>query len=153
MTSSSDTLEQPKECRTRCGQLRLLKNGAEAHEFTREDRARGGRARAEKVRRRNELRERFEVAELEDLAAGELELLNRALVRLGLLIASDDARVAWRACKEVLDRVLGRPQLAPSLQPQLAPSLFEYNYEEETKRAREKLAAKLEHMRAAGQET
>jgi hypothetical protein len=82
MTSSSDTPEQLNERRTRHGQLRLLRNGAEAHEFTREDRAKGGRARAEMIRRRNELRERFGVAELEDLAAGELELLNRALVRL-----------------------------------------------------------------------
>jgi hypothetical protein len=46
---------------------RLLKNGARAHEFTREDRARGGRARAEKIRTRKALQERFEVEELEDL--------------------------------------------------------------------------------------
>jgi hypothetical protein len=39
----------------------------------------------------------------------ESELLDRALVRLALLIASEDDRIAMRACKEVFDRVLGRP--------------------------------------------
>src|SRR5687768_5358131 len=91
-------------------QRRLLKNGAPAHELTREDRAKGGRARAEKMRRGKELRERFEVADLEDLATAELELLGQALVRLNLLIASEDSRVALRACIEVFDRVLGRPR-------------------------------------------
>lgn len=36
---------------------RLLKNGATAHALTPEERARGGHARAEKIRRRKELRE------------------------------------------------------------------------------------------------
>jgi hypothetical protein len=44
----------------------------------------------------------------------------------------------------VLDRVLGRPQLAPNV--------VERDFEDETERAREKLAAKLEHVRAAEQE-
>jgi hypothetical protein len=109
MRLNSHTLVRPDNRRTRCAQVRLLKNGAAAHEFTHEDRAKGGRARAEKMRRRKELRERFEVAGLEDLVTAELGLLDRALVRLGLLVASDDDRVAWRACKEVFDRVLGRP--------------------------------------------
>jgi hypothetical protein len=61
----------------------VLKNGAAAHEFTREDRAKGGRVRAERMRKRKELRERFDAADLEDLAVAELELLDRALVRLG----------------------------------------------------------------------
>jgi hypothetical protein len=87
-----------------------LKNGAAAHAFTPEDRARGGHARAEKIRRRKELREQFEVAELEDLTAAEPELLDRALARLNLLIGSEDDRVALRAVKEVLDRTLGRPR-------------------------------------------
>jgi hypothetical protein len=56
------TLLGPSGRRTRSGQLRLLKNGAEAHEFTRDDRAKGGRARAEKIRKRKELRDRFEVS-------------------------------------------------------------------------------------------
>jgi hypothetical protein len=67
--------------RTGAEQSRLLKNGAAAHELTREDRAKGGRTRAEKIRRRKELRERFEVSQLEDLAGAELELLDQALVR------------------------------------------------------------------------
>jgi hypothetical protein len=70
------------------------RTGARAHEFTREDRAKGGRARAEKVRRRKELRERFEVGTLEDLAAAEDELLERALIRHGLVLASDDPRAS-----------------------------------------------------------
>jgi hypothetical protein len=36
------------------------------------------------MRRRKELREQLDVAELEDLAAAEPELLDRALARLGL---------------------------------------------------------------------
>ena len=94
----------------RPGSPRLLKNGAPAHEFTREDRARGGRVRAERIRRREELRERFDVAHLEDLAAAELDVLGGALLRLILLVSSDDDRVALRAVKEVLDRTLGRPR-------------------------------------------
>lgn len=94
----------------RCQATRLLENRAAAHEFTREDRARGGRARAEKIRRRRELRERFEVEELEDLAGAELELLDQALLRLNLLLGSDDDRVALRAVVEVFDRTLGRPK-------------------------------------------
>ena len=89
---------------------RLLKNGAAAHRFTPEDRARGGQARAEKIRKRKELRDQFDVAELEDLTAAEPELLDRALARLNLLLGSEDDRVALRAVKEVLDRTLGRPR-------------------------------------------
>jgi len=51
--------------------VHLVKNGAEAHALTREDRAKGGRARAEKLRKRKELRERLQVNELEDLAEPE----------------------------------------------------------------------------------
>jgi hypothetical protein len=87
----SRTAPQPTNSRARIGQ-------------------RGGRVRAEKMRRRKELRERFEVAHLDDLAAAELELLDQALVRLNLLLASEDHRVALRACIEVFDRVLGRPR-------------------------------------------
>jgi hypothetical protein len=61
-------------------QSRLLKNGAAAHAFKREDRARGGHARAEKIRRCKALREQFDVAKLEDLTAAEL--LDRALAQL-----------------------------------------------------------------------
>ena len=53
---------------------------------------------------------RFDVAELEDFSADEPDLIDRALVRLNLLIASEDDRVALRAVKEVLDRTLGRPR-------------------------------------------
>jgi hypothetical protein len=60
------------------------------------------------IRRRKELREQFDIAELEDLSAAEPELLDRALARLNLLIGSEDERVALRAVKEVLDRTLGR---------------------------------------------
>jgi hypothetical protein len=63
---------------------------AKARPDTREDRARGGQARAEKIRRRKELRDQFDVVELEDLSAAEPELLERAIARLNLLIASED---------------------------------------------------------------
>jgi hypothetical protein len=64
---SAQILLRPTIGRTGAEQSRLLKNGAAAHELTRE-RAKGGRIRAEKIRRRKELRERFEVAQFEDLA-------------------------------------------------------------------------------------
>jgi hypothetical protein len=56
------------------------------------------------------LREQFEGSELEDLAAAEPELFDRALARLNLLIGSEDDRVALRAVKEVLDRTLSAGQ-------------------------------------------
>jgi hypothetical protein len=110
MYSDSPTPLGPTGRRTSVEQSRLLKNGAAAHVFTREDRARGGHARAEKIRRHKELREQFDVLELEDLAAAEPELLDRTLGRLNLLIGFEDDRVALRAVKEVLDRTLGRPR-------------------------------------------
>lgn len=122
----------------------MLKNGAAAHELTREDRAKGGRARAEKIRRRKELRERFQGAQLEDLAGG-LELLHQALVRLNLLIASEDERVALRAVIEVLDRTVGRP----SRQDVCHCSFMERpNMETALAEAREKLALRLERCAA-----
>jgi hypothetical protein len=122
----------------------LLKNGASAHAFTREDRARGGHARAEKIRRRKELRERFEVDQLEDLAEAELELLDRALVRLNLLIGSEDDRVALRAVKEVLDRTLGRPRQTPEVGRSHGPDM-----DAALAAAREKLVAALIERPAA----
>jgi hypothetical protein len=110
MQSGSRTLLGPAGQSTAAAQARLLKNGAAAHAFTPADRARGGHARAEKMRRHKELRERFDVAEPEDLTAAEPELLDQALARLNLLIGSEDDRVALRAVKEVLDRTLGRPR-------------------------------------------
>ena len=123
----------------------MLKNGAVAHELTREDRAKGGRRRAEKIRRRKELRERFEIGQLEGGLSAELELLDQALVRLSLLIGSEDDRVALRAVIEVLDRTLGRPRQRPARDrsfervPDMEAALAE---------AREKLAARLERRAA-----
>jgi hypothetical protein len=97
MPSDSHRRPVPTGQRTRVEQSRLLKSGVAAHAFTRADRSRGGHPRAEKIRRRKELREQFDVAELEELTAAELELLDRALVRLNSLIGSDDDRVALRA--------------------------------------------------------
>jgi hypothetical protein len=122
-------------------QSHLLKNGAPAHAFTREDRARGGHARAEKIRRRKEVRKQLDVAELEDLAA-ESELLDRALARLSQLIGSEDDRVALRAVKEVLDRTVGRPRQRPDCERSQGPDM-------DAARARAaKLAALIE--RSAG---
>ena len=47
---------------------------------------------------------------LKDLAGAESELLGRALIRHGLLLGSDNDRVAWRACKELYDRLFGPPR-------------------------------------------
>ena len=143
---SAQILLGPIGRRTGAEQPRLLKNGAAAHELSREDRARGGRARAEKIRRRKELRERFEVAQLEDLAGAELELLDQALVRLNLLIGSEDDRVALRAVIEVLDRTLGRPR-----QQQASNRSFEGPGDMETALAdaREQLAMRLKARHAA----
>lgn len=136
--TAEPTLDQRVEARSN-GHGHLLRNGVEAHELTREDRAKGGRARAEKLRRRKELRERFEVEQLEDLA--EAELLDRAVVRLTLLLASDDDRVALRAAIEVLDRVLGKPKPARSM--------VERDFAAEAESAREKLATLLDRAAAA----
>jgi hypothetical protein len=95
------------------------------------------------MRRRKELRDRFDVAELEDLTAAEPELLDRALARLSLLIASEDDRVALRAVKEVLDRTLGRPRqrhdFGHAQGPDMGAALAT---------AREKLAALIERRPA-----
>ena len=110
-TTYDENMQSPRTGRrTVADHSRLLKNGAAAHELTREDRAKGGRARAEKLRRRKELRERFEVAQREGLAGVEAELLDQALARLNLLVGSEDDRVALRAVIQVLDRTLGRPR-------------------------------------------
>ena len=72
--------------------------------------------------------------------------LDRALVRLNLLIGSDDDRVALRAVKEVLDRVLGRPR-----QQQEYGRSFERRRGMETElvQAREKLAPLIARHAAA----
>jgi len=77
--SSPQRLPGPAAQATGIEQSRLLKNGAPAQAFTREERARGGHARAEKIRKRKELREQFDIAGLEDFAAAEPELLDQAL--------------------------------------------------------------------------
>jgi hypothetical protein len=130
----------PESHLTGVEQSRLLENGAAARTFTREDRAKGGHARAEKMRRRKELRAQLNVPGLEDLT--ESELLDRALARLNLPIGSEDDRVALRAVKEVLDRTLGRPRerhdsfkQGPDMQAALA-------------RAHEELAERLERRAA-----
>jgi NAD(P)-dependent dehydrogenase (short-subunit alcohol dehydrogenase family) len=122
---------------------RLLKNGAPAHAFTREDRARGGHARAEKIRRRKELSEQLDVAQREDLPAAQPELLDRALARLDLLIASADDRVALRAVQEVLDRTLGRPRQRHDFGHSQGPDM-----DAALAGAREKLAALIERRAA-----
>jgi hypothetical protein len=123
---------------------RLLKNGAPAHAFTPEDRARGGHARGEKIRRRKELREQLEGADLEDMAAAEPELLDRALARLSLLIGSEDERVALGAVKEVLDRTLGRSRQRPDG----GSSKHGPDMDAALAGAREKLAALIERRSA-----
>jgi hypothetical protein len=67
--------------------------------------------------------------------------LGQALVRLSLLTASADSRVALRACIEVFDRVLGQPR-----QQRQRESLFGQRPEMETAlaQAQEKLAICLD---------
>jgi hypothetical protein len=80
------------------------------------------------------------VEQLDDLA--EAELLDRAVVRIALLIASDDDRVALRASLEVLDRVLGSPKQAVCSAP-------ERHFAVEAEGACDKLAEILDRAAAA----
>jgi len=143
MASDSQTPLGPTGRRTGVERSRLLKNGAAAHEFTRDDRAKGGHARAEKIRRRKELRKHFDVAELDDLSAAEPELLDRALARLSQLIGSEDDRAALRAVKEVLDRTLGRPRRRPDYGHSQGPDM-----DAALALAHEKLAERLGRLAA-----
>jgi hypothetical protein len=81
---------------------RVLKSGADAHDFTREDRAKGGRARAEKLRERREAAQAFADEQLQAVLA-------TALHELEELLDSDDPHVKLRAAVVILDRTLGRP--------------------------------------------
>jgi hypothetical protein len=145
MQSRSQRRLEPSGERTGPKESRLLKNGAPAHAFTPEDRARGGHARAEKIRRREELREKLDGTETEDLAAAESELLDRAVARLNLLFGSEDDRVALRAVREVLDRTLGRPKLRHEHERSHGPDM-----EATLAAAREKLEALIERRAARG---
>lgn len=91
------------------------------------------------------MRERFEVAELEDLAEAEVDLLDQALIRLNLLIGSENDRVALRAVIEVLDRTLGRPK-----QQQRSDHSLERGADMDAAlaEARKKLAMRLERRAA-----
>jgi hypothetical protein len=80
----------------------MLKSGADAHDFTREERAKGGRARAEKVRERREGAQAFADEKLQ-------AVLGEALHELEELLHSDDPRVKLKAAVVILDRTLGRP--------------------------------------------
>jgi hypothetical protein len=80
---------------------RKLKDGGTAHEFTDDDRSRGGHARAEKLRANKE-----EKRQLALERAGEF--VDAALNRLEASLDSHDQRVALQAARDVLDRVLGK---------------------------------------------
>ncbi|HXL42475.1 MAG TPA: hypothetical protein VN960_00275 [Gaiellaceae bacterium] len=145
MQSSSQRRLRPAGRATADTRSRLLKNGAAAHAFTREDRAKGGRNRAKKIRRRKELREQFEAADFEDLAVAELDLFGRAFVRLNLLLASADDRVALRACTEIFDRVLGKPRQQQEFGGSREPRL---DMEAALAEAHQKLGVRLERHAA-----
>ena len=81
---------------------RKLKSGADAHEFTIEDAAKGGRARAESFQER---RQAAEQAADERLVSG----LAMALERLEGMLDSKNQQVAFRAV--YLDRALGKAAL------------------------------------------
>ena len=80
---------------------RKLKSGADAHEFTIEDAAKGGRARAESFQER---RQAAEQAADERLVSG----LANALERLEGMLDSKNEQVAFRAITVYLDRALGK---------------------------------------------
>jgi hypothetical protein len=79
---------------------RKLKSGADAHEFTQEDAAKGGRARAENFQERRQAAD-------EQLVAG----LEKALKRLEAMVDSENQQVAFRAVALYLDRALGKAAL------------------------------------------
>jgi hypothetical protein len=81
---------------------RKLKSGADAHEFTGHERAKGGRVRAEKMRERREAAQAFADEYLQAVVA-------KALHELEELLHSDDPHVKLRAAVVILDRTLGRP--------------------------------------------
>ena len=83
---------------------RKLKSGADAHEFTIEDAAKGGRARAESFQER---RQAAEQAADERLVSG----LAKALERLEGMLDSKNQQVAFRAITVYLDRALGKAAL------------------------------------------
>jgi hypothetical protein len=83
---------------------RKLKSGADAHEFTTEDAAKGGRARAESFQER---RHAAEQAADEQLVSG----LAKALERLEGMLDSKNQHVAFRAITVYLDRALGKAAL------------------------------------------
>lgn len=83
---------------------RKLKSGADAHEFTKEDAAKGGRARAESFEER---RQAAEHAAGEQLVSG----LEKALKRLEAMLDSENQQVAFRAVSVYLDRALGKAAL------------------------------------------
>jgi hypothetical protein len=83
---------------------RKLKSGADAHEFTQQHAAKGGRARAENLQER---RQAAEKAADEQLVSG----LEKALKRLEAMVDSENEQVAFRAVSVYLDRALGKAAL------------------------------------------
>ena len=75
------------------------------HKLTAEERAKGGRAKAEKIHAEREAAR----AEAEERLAG---LTSKALDVLVELLDSDDDQVRARGVAQVLDRVVGRPAQA-----------------------------------------
>jgi hypothetical protein len=97
------------------------------HALTKEERSRGGHARAEKLRE--------ERAEAQALADEELsKAVTQAVRRLAELVESEDEHVALRAAAQVLDRVLGRPT-----QRESGSNEVHRDMEAEMARARDKL--------------
>jgi hypothetical protein len=126
---------------------RMLKSGVDAHDFTPEERAKGGRARAEKLRERREAAQAFADEQLQAVLA-------EALHELEELLHSDDSRVKLKEAVVILDRTLGRPgqrlEHAGSIEfrradlvAQAKQELVE-EYASQAKLAREKLTTALE---------
>jgi hypothetical protein len=125
----------------------MLKSGADAHEFTGDERAKGGRVRAEKMRERREAAQAFADEELQ-------AVLGEALHELEELLHADDPHVKLKAAVVILDRTLGRPgqrlEHAGSIEFRRADLVAQAKqelvaeYASQAKLSREKLAAALE---------
>jgi hypothetical protein len=133
---------------------RKLKSGADIHEFTDDERAKGGRARAEKMRERREAAQAFAEEHLQAVLA-------KALHEVEELLDSADPQVKLRAAVVILDRTLGRPgqrhEHAGSIELRRADLVAQakqelaQEYASQAKLARGKINAALER-RAQGRE-
>jgi hypothetical protein len=117
--------------------MTTLRSGNAPHPLTAEERARGGRNRAARIRKRKLEAERVA---MDSLAAS----VGRAVSILADKLESDDERVQLRAAREILDRTLGRPTQAIAGDEETPVTIVV----ESVLGARERLAQKLASLSA-----